>query len=380
MDPIVIVGTGLAGYTLAREFRKLDSQTPLVLITSDDGRNYSKPMLSTGFAKNKDADGLAMQSPEVMAEQLNARILTSIQVNSIDRAGKRLLLNNGLEEAYSKLVLAQGAETIKPPVGGDALDKVFSVNDLQDYGKFRKALPESGKVAILGAGLIGCEFANDLRTGGYEVTVIAPSSSVMPGLLPSAAADAVKTGLTEIGVEFYLEQYVTEVNQADNGVSLTLDNGNALEVDVVLSAIGLRPRTALAGESGLKVNKGICVNRALATEDSNIYALGDCAEVDGLNLLYVMPLMACARALAKTLYGDETSVIYGAMPVTVKTPACPVIVSPPAGNGGEWQIENAEGGLRILNKKGDKLLGYALTGSAVSERMKLNKLLPAVMP
>ncbi|MGY8831563.1 MAG: FAD-dependent oxidoreductase, partial [Pseudomonadales bacterium] len=74
--PVVIVGTGLAGYNLAREFRKLDSETPLLLITADDGRSYSKPMLSTGFAKNKDADGLSMAEPGAMADQLNAEIRT----------------------------------------------------------------------------------------------------------------------------------------------------------------------------------------------------------------------------------------------------------------------------------------------------------------
>lgn len=380
MDPIVIVGTGLAGYTLAREFRKLDSQTPLVLITSDDGRNYSKPMLSTGFAKNKDADALAMQSPEVMAEQLNARILTFTQAMAIDRAGKKLLLDNGSEEPYGRLVLALGAEVVKPPVSGDALDKVFSINDLQDYDRFRKALPASGKVAILGAGLIGCEFANDLRSGGHDVSVVAPSSKVMPGLLPEEAADAVQSALTDLGVEFHLERFGTEVNNTSAGVSLTLDNDERLDADIVVSAVGLRPRVALAEDAGLKVNKGIVVNRRLATNDPDVFALGDCAEVDGLNLLYVMPLMSCARALAKTLVGESTPVAYGAMLVTVKTPACPVVVAPPADDSGEWKVEHVEGGLRILNMCAGELQGYVLTGNAVSERMQLNKQLPALLP
>ena len=380
MDPIVIVGTGLAGYTLAREFRKLDTQTPLVLITSDDGRNYSKPMLSTGFAKNKDADALAMQTPEVMAEQLNARILTFTQATAIDRAGKKLHLGNGAEEPYGRLILAVGAEAVKPPVSGDALDKVFSINDLRDYDRFRKALPADGKVAILGAGLIGCEFANDLRIGGYDVSVIAPSSTVMSGLLPDTAADAVQSALTELGVEFYLERFGVLVNKSPDGVSLTLDNGETLDADIVVSAIGLRPRVALAEDAGLKVNKGVAVNRLLATNDPDIFAFGDCAEVDGLNLLYVMPLMNCARALAKTLVGDNTPVAYGVMPVTVKTPACPVVVALPVSKSGTWSVEQAEGGLRILNTYDGELQGYVLTGNVVSERIQLNKQLPALLP
>ena len=78
--PVVIIGTGLAGYNVAREFRKLDSETPLLLITADDGRSYSKPMLSTGFGKNKEADGLSMAEPGAMAEQLKARELTPEEI------------------------------------------------------------------------------------------------------------------------------------------------------------------------------------------------------------------------------------------------------------------------------------------------------------
>ena len=87
--PVVIVGTGLAGYNLAREFRKLDSETPLLLITADDGRSYSKPMLSTGFGKNKDADGLSMAEPGAMAEQLKAEVRTHTRISGIDPGHKR---------------------------------------------------------------------------------------------------------------------------------------------------------------------------------------------------------------------------------------------------------------------------------------------------
>lgn len=110
--PLVIIGTGLAGYNLAREWRKLDSETPLLMITADDGRSYSKPMLSTGFSKNKDADGLAMAEPGAMAEQLNARILTHTRVTGIDPGHQRIWI--GEEEVrYRDLVLAWGAEPIR---------------------------------------------------------------------------------------------------------------------------------------------------------------------------------------------------------------------------------------------------------------------------
>ena len=378
--PVVIVGTGLAGYNLAREFRKLDSETPLLLITSDDGRSYSKPMLSTGFGKNKEADGLSMATPEAMAEQLKAQVRTHTRISGIDPGHKQLWIG---EEAvpYRDLVLAWGAQTVQVPVEGDAQDAIFPINDLEDYARFRAAAAGKRRVLILGAGLIGCEFANDLIAGGYEVDVVAPCEQVMPTLLHPAAAAAVQAGLESLGARFHLGPVLTRLQRTENGLEAHLSDGSVVPCDVVLSAIGLRPRIDMAAAAGIKVNRGIEVDRQLKTSHANIYALGDCAEVDGLNLLYVMPLMSCARALAQTLAGNATAVSYGPMPVTVKTPVCPLVVSPPPrGTEGVWSVEGEGADIKALCRDASgRLLGYALTGSAVMEKLALNKELPPLL-
>ena len=379
--PVVIVGTGLAGYNLAREFRKLDSETPLLLITADDGRSYSKPMLSTGFGKNKEADGLSMATPQAMAEQLKAQVRTHTRISGIDPGHKQLWIG---EEAvpYRDLVLAWGAQTVQVPVEGDAQGAIFPINDLEDYARFREAAAGKHRVLILGAGLIGCEFANDLIAGGYEVDLVAPCEQVMPTLLPAAAAAAaVQAGLESLGARFHLGPVLTRLQRTDAGLDAHLSDGSVVQCDVVVSAIGLRPRIDMAAAAGIKVNRGIEVDRQLQTSHPNIYALGDCAEVDGLNLLYVMPLMTCARALAQTLAGNPTTVSYGAMPITVKTPVCPLVVSPvPRGCDGVWTVEGQGADIKALCRDADgKLLGYALTGEAVREKLALNKELPALL-
>ncbi|KFX71051.1 pyridine nucleotide-disulfide oxidoreductase [Pseudomonas taeanensis MS-3] len=378
--PVVIVGTGLAGYNLAREFRKLDSQTPLLLITADDGRSYSKPMLSTGFGKHKDADGLSMAEPGAMAEQLQAEVRTHTRITGIDAGHQRLWIG---EEAvpYRDLVLAWGAEVIRVPVAGDAGDALFPINDLEDYARFRLAAAGKRRVLLLGAGLIGCEFANDLSLGGYQVELVAPCEQVMPGLLHPAAAAAVQAGLESLGARFHLGPVLSSLNHASEGLLARLSDGTQIACDLVVSAVGLRPRIELAAAAGLAVNRGVMVDRQLRTSHANIYALGDCAEVDGLNLLYVMPLMACARALAQTLAGQPTAVRYGAMPVTVKTPVCPLVVSPPPrGLQGEWTVEGSGSDIKALCRDASgALLGYALTGAAVQEKLALNKQLPALL-
>ena len=379
-SPVVIIGTGLAGYNLAREFRKLDAQTPLLLITADDGRSYSKPMLSTGFAKQKDADGLCMAEPGAMAEQLNAEIRTHTRISGIDPGHKRLWIGEEAVE-YRDLVLAWGAQTVQVPVEGDGSHLVFPINDLEDYTRFRAAAAGKQRVLILGAGLIGCEFANDMSLGGFQVDVVAPCEQVMPTLLHPAAASAVQAGLQGLGVRFHLGPVLTRLQQVDHGLEAHLSDGSVIACDLVVSAIGLRPRTDLAAAAGLQTNRGVSVDRELRTSHANIFALGDCAEVDGINLLYVMPLMSCARALAQTLAGKPTAVAYGPMPITVKTPACPLVVSPPPqGREGSWQVEGQGSDLKVLCLDADgKLLGYALTGAAVMEKLALNRQLPAVM-
>ncbi|MGH8331454.1 MAG: NAD(P)/FAD-dependent oxidoreductase [Pseudomonas fluorescens] len=378
--PVVIVGTGLAGYNLAREFRKLDGETPLLLITADDGRSYSKPMLSTGFGKNKDADGLSMAEPGTMAEQLKAEVRTHTRISGIDPGHKRLWIG---EEAvfYRDLILAWGAETVRVPIEGDAADAVFPINDLEDYARFRAAAAGKRRVLLLGAGLIGCEFANDLIVGGYEVQLVAPCEQVMPTLLHPAAAAAVQAGLESLGARFHLGPVLNRLQRVADGLEAHLSDGQVIPCDVVVSAIGLRPRIDLAAAAGVQVNRGVVVDRHLTTSHANIYALGDCAEVDGLNLLYVMPLMSCARALAQTLAGNPTAVSYGPMPITVKTPVCPLVVSPPPrGLEGVWTVEGQGADIKVLCRDASgKLLGYALTGAAVMEKLALNKELPALL-
>lgn len=377
--PIVIVGTGLSGYSLARELRKLDKNSRVIMITADDGHSYSKPMLSTGLTKGKAADELSQGDPGRMAEQLGIEVRTYTTVTGLEPDNHCLRIGDE-RLAYSKLVLAWGADVIHLDLTGNGLEYVYSINDLMDYRRFRDALPGRKRIAIMGAGLIGCEFANDLINGGFEVDVIAPCETALPGLLPEAAGEALVKGLTQAGVHFHLNNHVTRIDREGHGVRLHLANGEQLPADLVMSAVGLRPRVVLAREAGLATGRGILVNRALETSGLDIYALGDCAEVDGYLLQFVLPLMACARALARTLAGERTEVRYGTMPVVIKTPCCPtVICPPPRDRPGHWQVEGEEENIKALfvDSQGN-LLGFALTGRYADEKQQLARSVPPI--
>ncbi len=382
--PVIILGTGLAGYGLAKEFRKHDAETPLILITNDDGRAYSKPMLSTGYTKNTEATDLAQSDAGSMARTLKASVWTMTDVLSIDTDQQMIKVGDAATSIhYSKLVLTLGAETIKPPIAGDALDYVYSINDLLDFDDFRKAMKKTGakKVCVIGGGLIGCEYTNDLLNGGFEVETVDPLDYCLPTLLPEVAGKAVQRALEEKGAKFHFGPLVTEVNKAESGVVVTLNTGVTINADIVVCAVGVRPRTELAKAAGIEVNRGIVANRLLETSANNVYTLGDCAEVAGHVLVYVAPLMAGARALGKTLAGEPTEVSYAAMPVTIKTPACPVAVNPvPKDVQGEWTVqENGNNVIAEFRGADGGLIGFALTGEGTKEKMRLQKELPPIM-
>lgn len=377
-QPIVIIGSGLAGYTLAREFRKLDKETLLVILSADHGGFYSKPMLSNAFAQNKSAETLLNKTIAQMADELKAEIIAPARVTAIDAALRQLTVNRQTLP-YGRLVLAMGADPIRLSLQGDGAEAVLSVNDLDEYGRFRAEIAGKHEIAIFGAGLIGCEFANDLTDAGYAVRVIDPGSQVLGRLLPPQAAAFMQRRLEAKGVHFDFGAAARGVDHVGGRLLITLTNGDTLEADAVLSAVGLRPRTALAEAAGMSVNRGIIVNAFLQTDADAIYALGDCAEVAGKVQPFVMPIMHGARALAATLAGNPAAVSYPAMPVVVKTPACPTIVAPPEpGSAGEWTItENDEALTALFNGTDGSLLGFILLGTATSEKNMLARQLAA---
>jgi rubredoxin-NAD+ reductase len=378
--PVVIIGSGLAGYTVAREFRKLDSQTPILVISADHGGFYSKPVLSNALATGKTPASIVTAPAEKMAEQLKINIRPFSRVHAIDPSGRTVTLANGEEIPYSKLVLAMGADPIRLPLEGEGAEDILSVNDLDDYQRLRETLEAKKDVTILGAGLIGCEFANDLAVAGYRVRVIDISTQPLGRLLPSVGGAFMQRKLEAAGVVFHMGVATQYVERAQESLRVTLASGETIQTDIVLSAVGLRPRTALAEAAGIAVNRGIAVGRSLQTHYEHIYALGDCAEVEGRVLPFVMPIMHAARSLAATLAQTPTPARYPAMPVLVKTPACPTVVSPPeAGVQGEWLVEEDESGVKALFKAEDKLLGYALLGSAIKEKNALAAHLPPIM-
>ena len=389
MHPIVIIGSGMAGYTAAREFRKLNPEHELVMICADDAVNYAKPTLSNALAGKKAPEQIALGDANKMSDQLKMRIEAQTWVKEIQAEQHQLVLEKDGQQStqpYSKLVLAVGANPVRLAIAGDGSDDIHVVNNLDHYKAFRKNLAQhqDKRVVILGAGLIGCEFANDLQNTEHQVTVIDLAPQPLGRLIPDYVAASFQEKLEAIGIHFVLGTTVEKVNKVENGdYQVTLANGQSIVADVVLSAIGLQPNLELAKAADIHCSRGILTNGHLETNQADIYAVGDCAEVNGLLLPYVMPIMQQARALAKTLNGEQTHVHYPAMPVAVKTPAAPLTVLPaPVGVDVTWETEELEDGMiaKAVDSQ-NTLRGFVLLGAtAAKQRLSLTKLVPDLIP
>ncbi|MBF0159277.1 MAG: FAD-dependent oxidoreductase [Magnetococcales bacterium] len=368
MNPICIVGTGLAGYTLAKELRRQKYPGSLVLITADEGRYYSKPLLSTALAQNKDTAALTLATAEQMSSELQAEIKTGSPVTAIDPQQHTVTLG-GTNLTYDKLVLAIGSAPIRLPLTGDGAQDVLSVNNLDDYGHFRQRVQQARRVAIIGPGLIGCEFANDLLQSGREVLIIGPDRWPISSLLPEQAGRAVQQALASHGAIWHLETVNGPIEKTGTGYRTVLKNGDTVTADLILSAVGVRPVTAMAQQAGLQVERGIVTDGYLRTSAADVFALGDCAAVNGRHLPFIAPLMAGAKALAATLCGQETAVTYPVMPIAIKTTLYPIITLPPATAEGHWEMEQSDSGVtgRHFNAQ-HTLDGFVLTGQATTNK------------
>jgi rubredoxin---NAD+ reductase len=375
---IVVVGSGLAGFGVLRELRRLSPDARLTMVTLEDGHFYSKPALSTAFAKGRTPETLVTSSAEKMIAQLKLNARIGREAESIDRKGKALCTTGG-PIPYDKLVLAMGATPFRPEIAGDAAHRAISVNQLDHYDRFRAELPEGGCVLIMGSGLVGTEFANDLVTNGYKPVVVDMLPLPLGQLVPPVVGEKVRDRLAAAGVEWHLGRRVIAINYAQPGPGYvaTLEDGTKIAADLVLSAVGLRPNVALAQAAGLDVGLGIKVNQFGQTSDPHIFAIGDCAEYQHGLSAYVTPIMAAARGIAASALGTPTEIRFPPLSVQVKTTLFPInLLSPSRSTTGEWRVleDDGDDGKQIFVDTNNVVRGYVLTQDKCEQRMEMDKM------
>ena len=320
-DGIVIIGSGFAARQLVKNIRKQDPNIPLTLIAADSMDEYNKPDLSHVVSRGQNADDLTLQTAGEFAEQYNLRLFPHTWVSDIDADNQRVK-SQDREWRYDKLVLATGATPFIPPVPGREL--MLTLNSQREYGAAQSQLRDAKRVLIVGGGLIGCELAMDFCRAGKAVTVVDNSASVLSALMPPEASSRLQHRLTDMGVHLMLKTQLESLEQSADGIRVTLDRQRTVMVDAVVASAGLRPETALARHAGLKTHRGVVVNSQLQTSHPAIYALGDCAEINGMVLPFLQPILLSAMCLGKNLLAQQGELKLPPMLVKVKTPDLPL--------------------------------------------------------
>lgn len=318
---IVIVGSGFAARQLVKNIRKQDANVPLTLIAADSMDEYNKPDLSHVISQNQRADDLTRQTAGEFAEQFNLRLFPHTWVTDID-ARAHVVKGKNQQWQYDKLVLATGASAGVPPVDGREL--MLTLNSQQEYQACERMLRDAQRVMIVGGGLIGAELAMDFCRAGKAVTLVDHAASILSALMPAEVSSRLQHRLTEMGVHLLLKSQLQSLTKTDNGLRATLDGNRSVEVDVAIAATGLRPETALARYAGAQTQRGVKVDSYLQTTQPDIYALGDCAEINGQVLPFLQPIQISAMYLAKNLLGASAPLKLPAMLVKVKTPELPL--------------------------------------------------------
>jgi rubredoxin-NAD+ reductase len=368
-DYVVIIGAGTAGWSVAESIRRREPEKPILLVSACKGLVYPKPALSMALTQGKEADDLVDMDAMTRAGQLGIEVRTETRIIKIDTGRKRLTTVKGAIE-YDKLVLALGAHQRELPVEGNAVDEIMRVNDLASYRQLRQRLNQGARhVTILGAGLIGCEFADDLTNAGYEVTVIDPQSQPLSGLLPGSMGDKLRQRLLEKGVDWRLGTTLSQLDADDSVLAASLSDGSLLHTDLVLSAAGLVPNTAVAQKAGLETDRGISVNNDMQTSDPDIYAIGDCASLNGDVFAYIEPIRRQAEAIAASIIGEHECFMPIPPLVKVKTPSIPLSICRPAdiASSGWEVVEESERGSHYELRDGPLLIGFALSGEMASD-------------
>lgn len=336
-DGVVIVGAGRAGWAVAQALRDQGYSGALTLVSACAADVYDKPQLSVAVARGLDPTALVRESAALAAARLEVRLRCHTHAVAIDAGAKRLRTTRGTLR-WQRLVLAQGAEPALPAVLPAAL--VWRINDLAAYQRLRAALADRPQhVAIVGAGLVGCELANDLALAGHAITLLDVQPWPLAAQVPAAASQRLLQAWQTLPIEFRGGVQVAGVERLAGAapgapaLQLNLKDCAALQVDQVIAATGLRAAGRLAATAGLAFDSaagGIAVSvDSCATSVPGIHALGDCAVVDGQASRFIEPIARQARAIAHhIMHGTGIAPEPAARPVLrVKTSGMPITVT-----------------------------------------------------
>jgi len=310
---IVIVGSGVAGVTVARTIRERDPKARISVYTDENHLYYPRPRLYEVLSGEAEPQEIYMFSEE-WYEKRGIKVHLNKKVVGIETAKKELLLEDRSRVNYDKLLLANGAQSFVPPIKGIEKTSVFTLRTIRDALTIKEYAKKTRKAIIIGGGLLGLEFAASLRKLSQQVEVIEIFPRLLPRQLDQDGATILKDRIENRGINILLGVKTEEILGEKTVSGVLLGNGKELSGNLVLISAGVKPNTDLAIEAGIKVDKGVVVDEYLQTSVNDVYAAGDVAEFEGRVYGIIPAALEQAKIAAINMLEREKQVYKGTIP------------------------------------------------------------------
>lgn len=276
----LVVGGGLAGFTAARTLRAVEPSAEVTVLEAEPTSYYLRPGLIEVLAGRKTLAEIT-PFPRAWYEHQRIRYRSGSAVVALDPERHQVTLAAGGELRYDRLLLACGAQAVRPEIPGADKTGVFTLRSAADVERIRTRAGEAKGVVVIGGGWLGIEVTRALHDAGLPVVLLERGPWLLHRQLDEKGAEVLTAVLTDQGIEVRVRTECAEVLGKSEVTGLRLTTGEDVDADLVVILAGICPRVGLAKEAGLDVNRGVIVDDHLATSAPDIYAAGDVAEWEG---------------------------------------------------------------------------------------------------
>ncbi|KRB22241.1 nitrite reductase [Mesorhizobium sp. Root695] len=366
-EKLVIIGNGMApGRMLEHLLEKAPGRYQVTIFNAEPRVNYDRIMLSPVLSGEKAYEEIIIHGDGWYIKH-GITLYKGHKIVAIDRQAKTVTSDHGVTEPYDKLVIATGSVPFIIPVPGHNLPGVLTYRDLDDVRAMMLAAQSRAKAVVIGGGLLGLEAAAGLNAQGMDVTVLHVMPTLMERQLDPAAGYLLKRAVEERGIKVITKANTQAITGNGKVEQVELADGTIIPATLVVMAVGIRPNAAIAKEAGIAVNRGIVVDAGMRSNDPDIYALGECAEVSGQVYGLVAPLYEMARVTASQLAGDEAAAfVHSDTPTKLKVTGIELFSLGDFADGDDRQeivLRDASAGVyKRLVLKDDRIIGTVLYG------------------